>query len=57
MVVDLADGIECSPSAAFVPFMVKSSCCLLCSLMTGNDVTRMSSQMQLRAWGEHMVPS
>ena len=57
MVVDLADGIECSPSAAFVPFMVKSSCCLLCNLMTGNDVTHMSSQMQLTAWGEHMVSS
>ena len=48
-IVDLADGIECSPSAAFVPFIVNSSCCLLCSIMTDNDVTSMSVQMQILA--------
>ena len=57
MIVELTDETVCSPSAALVPLIGKSSCCLLCSLMTGNDVTGMSSQMQTTACGGHMVPS
>ena len=45
---------QCAAPLQRVPFITKSSCCQFCSLMIGNYVTSMSSNLQVTAWGEHM---